>query len=190
VSLYLPVILGTVREGRQSIHVARYVVAQMAARQGVEARLFDPVDLPFGPLRQREWEMNPQSDSVRAFVQEMARADGYVVVAPEYNFGYPGILKDILDALYDEWNRKPFALVGVGGMSGGLRMIDQLRQVVSGLGAVTVPTHVPVSYAGRSFSPEGPANPDEWSRRFAKLFEELEWYARALKRARQESPPS
>lgn len=109
---------------------------------------------------------------------------------PEEHHGYPGTLKNLLDALFDEWNRKPFALVGVGGISGGLRMMEQLRLVVSGLGAVSVPAHVPVQFVAKEFTPEGPIHPEEWDRRFAKTFEELEWYAGALKAARAASPPS
>jgi len=190
VSLHLPVLLGTVRPERKSEWVARHVVDRLAKRPGVTSGLVDPAALPFGNLELREWEMDPRPPEVAAFVEDMARADGFVVVTPEYNFGYPGALKNLLDALYDEWNRKPFALVGVGGISGGLRAIDNLRQVVSGLGAVTVPTHVPVTFVGKSFTPEGPLDAEEWDRRFVKLFEELEWYATALQRARSESPPS
>lgn len=190
VSLYLPVLLGTVRRDAKSPWVARYVAQRLAARPGIASRVVDPAQLPFGNLVDREWEMEPRPPEVAAFVQDMARADGFVVVAPEYNYGYPGALKNLLDALYDEWNRKPFALVGVGGISGGLRMIDNLRQVVSGLGAVVVPTHVPVTFVGKSFHESGPLDPEEWDRRFAKMFEELEWYAQALQRARAESPPS
>jgi NAD(P)H-dependent FMN reductase len=190
VGLDIPVLLGTIRQERKSEWVARYVVDRLAKRPGVTSRLVDPRDLPFGNLDQREWEMDPQPPEVAAFVRDMARADGFVVVTPEYNWGYPGTLKNLLDALYDEWNRKPFALVGVGGISGGLRAIDNLRQVVGGLGAIVVPSHVPVAYVTRAFTPEGPLEAAEWDRRFEKMFEELEWYASALQKARAASPPS
>lgn len=187
VSLYLPVLLGTVRPERRSEWVARFVVDRLAARPGVETRLFDPCEWPSGNLVAREWEMNPQPPEVAAFVQEMGKADGFVVVAPEYNYGYPGALKNMLDLVFDEWNRKPFALVGVGGMSGGLRMIDQLRLVVSGLGAFTIPAHVPVQSVAKEFSASGPVDAEKWSERFDKLVHELEWYARAMQAARAQA---
>lgn len=186
-ALHLPVILGTVREGNRSRWVAEFVV-DLLRRRGHVTRLVDPDALPFGNLRRREWEMDPQPPEVRAFVEEMAQADGFVLVAPEYNYGYPGTLKNLLDHLYDEWNRKPFALVGVGGMSGGLRMLDQLRQVVTGLGAVPVPAHVPVASVAKEFGPEGPLlDRARWEARFGRMIDELEWYAHALGRARAES---
>lgn len=186
--LYLPVLAGTVRDGRKSIHVARFVHERLARRSDVETRLFDPRDLPFGNLRRREWEMDPQPADVAAFVAEMARADGFVVVTPEYNYGIPGTLKNVFDHLYDEWNRKPFAMVGAGGVSGGLRALDQLRQVVAGVGAIAVPKHVPVQSVGKTFDESGPkADREEWEKRFDALFDDLAWYARALKAAREAS---
>lgn len=189
-ALYLPVLYGTVRAQRRSFGVARFAAERLALRPGVETRVFDPRDLPFGNLDAREWEMDPRPPGVDAFVREMARADGFLVVTPEYNYGLPGTLKNLLDAVYDEWNRKPFALVGAGGLSGGLRAIDQLRQVVSGVGAVSVPAHVPVFHVAKAFGPDGPvADAPEWERRFDKLADELLWYATALKAAREAPAP-
>lgn len=182
--LYLPVLLGTVRSGNRSRHVADRVVRRVEAG-GHETRLVDPDALPFGHLRLREWEMDPRPPEVAAFVDDMARADGFLVVTPEYNFGYPGALKDLLDHLYDEWNRKPFGLVGVGGVSGGLRVIDNLRQVVAGLGAVAVPTHVPVQFIAKELGEDNALDPQKWDHRFDKLVQETAWYARALKAARE-----
>lgn len=184
VALYLPVIAGTVRAGRRSEAVAEFVARRVGKLADVETRLFDPRELPFGNLVQREWEMDPQPPDVRAFVEEMARADGFVIVTPEYNYGIPGALKNVLDALYDEWNRKPFGIVGVGGISGGLRAIDALRQVVSGLGAVPVPAHVPVQFVAKEFDERGPVDEAKWAQRIDHLLEEVAWYARALSAAR------
>lgn len=118
----------------------------------------------------------------------MARADGFLVVTPEYNYGIPGALKNVLDALEDEWRRKPFAAVGAGGISGGLRAVDHLRQVVSGLGAVMVPAHLPVQHVGRTWGPEGPlADAEDWAKRFDKVLADLEWYAGALTAGRSRS---
>jgi len=183
--LYIPVLYGSVRANRASFPVATYVHQLLAARPDVETGLFDPRDLPFGNLVEREWEMNPPPPEVTEFVHEMARADGFVVVTPEYNYGLPGALKNMLDHLYDEWNRKPFAMVTAGGLSGGLRASDQLRQVVSGVGAFVIPGHVPVQFVQESFGENGPrSHPELWAERFGRLFRELEWYARALRPAR------
>lgn len=186
--LYLPVIYGTVREPRRSFGVARYVLEQLARRPGVRTRLFDPRDLPLPNLVQREWEQEDPDPRLVEFVREVGRADGFVVVSPEYNFGIPGTLKNLLDYVYDEWNRKPFAIVTAGGISGGLRAADMLRQVISGVGAISVPASVPVHHVEDAFTDEGPVRDREiWEGRLDRLFRELEWYARALRAGRADS---
>lgn len=182
--LHLPVLMGTVRNGRRSEWVARAVHARLAQREGVTTRLIDPREWPFGNLHAREWEMDPRPPRVAEFVDEMARADGFVLVSPEYNHSFAGTLKNMLDALYDEWSRKPFAIVSVGGLSGGLRAAEQLRLVVAGLGGIAIPRSVPVHKVAKTWSAEGPTDGADWDKRFDGLFDELAWYAHALKNAR------
>lgn len=185
-ALDVPVILGTVRDGRQSEHLARFVLARLNARTGVRSELVDPAVHRFGDLRARAKTLEEATDpGVRAFIQRMDAADGFVVVTPEYNYSFPGALKNLLDVTFKPWNRKPFGLVGCGGVSGGLRAIDALRQVVAGLGAVCVPAHVPVQAIGKTFGPAGPlADAEDWTRRIDGFLDEVLWYAEALKAAR------
>lgn len=189
--LYLPVIHGTQRKDNYSRRVARFVHARGAARPGVETRLFEPSELPFGNLLQREWEMEPRPAPVAAFVAEMGRADGFVLVTPEYNHGIPGTLKNVLDHLYDEWGRKPFAVVGVSnGQVGGARAVEQLRMVIPGLNAVSVPYSVLVRDVESTFPGDSPSPADEkeFTSRVERLWKDLEWYAQALKAARAATP--
>lgn len=185
-SLDIPVILGTVREGRRSEHVARYVHGRLSARPGVRSAFVDPRDYAFGDLVAREFEMKERPPNVLRFMEVVEAADGFVVVTPEYNYGIPGALKNLLDITFKPWNRKPFGLVGCGGVSGGLRALDSLRQTVAGLGAVTVPQHVPVPHVSRSFGRDGPTSePEEWAKRIDGFLEHVEWYAKALQAARK-----
>lgn len=185
--LDLPVLLGTLREGRESDDVACYV-AERIRRKGWSTRVWDPRDMPWAEnLLRREWEFERKPAGMDDFVRAMGAADGFVVVTPEYNYGLPGALKNMLDLVYDEWNRKPFGMVTTGGISGGLRAADQLRQVISGLGAVCVPKHVPVPFVGKTFDEHGPTRDEEdWAKRFDAFLDEVAWYARALARARRE----
>ncbi len=184
-ALHIPLILGTIREGRKSEHVARYVFKRLSARPDVTTHFIDPRELGFGDLVQREYEMANRPAHLVKFVDDMTHADGFVIVTPEYNYGIPGALKNVLDMTFKPWNRKPFGLVGCGGVSGGLRCLDALRQVVAGLGAVTVPMHMPVPHVGKAFGPNGPvADAEEWAKRTDKFLDEVEWYAKALQAAR------
>jgi NAD(P)H-dependent FMN reductase len=196
VALSIPVILGTVREGRKSEALARYVLSRLQVRTGIESVLIDPRDHDFGNLRGRVIDLpdlDPQApppgvpitDELRRFIHQMHAADGFVIVTPEYNYSFPGTLKNLLDVTLKPWQRKPFGLVACGGISGGLRAIDSLRQVVSGLGAVCVPAHVPVQFIGKTFGPTGPlVDAEAWQKRIDSLVDEVLWYAEALKAAR------
>lgn len=188
--LVLPLLFGTVRKENFSRTVAEFVLARGAARPGVETRLFDPATLPFGNLEAREWEMDSQPPEVAAFVAEMERSDGFVIVTPEYNRGIPGALKNMIDHLYSEWSRKPFALVGVSnGFVGGARAVDHLTTVLPGVEAFAVPYSVLVREVPKSFPRGGPPRDEaEMTSRVDRLWSELEWYARALKPARAHPP--
>jgi NAD(P)H-dependent FMN reductase len=188
-TLDLPILFGTVRSERRSLSVARYVADLLEKRPGVTTRLWDPAELPFGNLVLREWEMPERPAVVGEFVKAMGRADGFVIVTPEYNFGIPGALKNLIDHLFEEWNRKPFGFVTAGGIAGGIRAQDQLRQVVSGVRAITIPTAVPIHRIEETWDEKGPKSDHaDWDARFDRFFAELEWYAHALKVAREASP--
>ncbi len=185
-SLFLPVLHGTVREASQSRNVARWVVGELARRPDVETRLFDPRELSLGNLNLREWEIPEPGPALRSFVVEMDRADGFVVVLPEYNRGIPGALKNLLDHLYDEWNRKPFGIISTGATFGGIRGAEQLREIVGGLSGIPIPGFLAVPDVWESFGPDGPrTDPSGWREKFETFAQELEWYARALRFARK-----
>lgn len=183
--LRVPVILGTAREGNATKHVARHVVERLSARGGVDARLIDPAELPLGHVGDPRHAADPEAPALRDFVRTIEAADAFVIVTPEYNWGIPGALKDTIDHLKEEWARKPFGIVSTGGLAGGLRAADHLRQVVSGVGGVVVPAHVIVPYVWNAFGADGPTSEeDAWESRFDAFFTDVEWYARALQTAR------
>ena len=108
--LFIPVILGTPRRGRQSEHVARFMLGEVAGRPGVETELVD--------VRELSLATDDAGESIKdaAFSAAVARADALVVVAPEYNHGYPGLLKHALDTNLKEYIHEA---VGICGVSAG-----------------------------------------------------------------------
>src|SRR5918993_3633126 len=112
--LYIPVILGTVRKGRASENVARFVIEQVAKREGVETELIDVRELKFPTDDAGEQIKDPRFSAI------CARADGLVLVVPEYNHGYPGMLKHALDSNLKEYIHKAAGICGVsaGGFCG------------------------------------------------------------------------
>ena len=117
----------------------------------------------------------------------IARADGLVVVTPEYNHGYPGELKMMLDMAYEEYAAKPVSFCGTGGGMGGVRSVEQLRAVAIELKMVPLPHAVYFSKIKDAFDAGGRIADTGYHERVQKLIEEIVWYARALKRAREEA---
>ncbi|MBI3966262.1 MAG: NAD(P)H-dependent oxidoreductase [Chloroflexi bacterium] len=115
-------------------------------------------------------------------------ADGYVIVTPEYNHGYPAALKNALDHTFVEWHRKPVAFVGYGGV-GGARAIEQLRQVVVELEMAPLrhAVHILPEVMWEALAAASPVDPAVFASLEARadlLAEDLVWWARALAAAR------
>src|SRR5437867_5140169 len=116
--LFIPVILGTNRQGRMSVHAARLMAEEVSKRPGIETEMIDIAALPMPTATDDAWE------AIRAsgFAAKMNRADALVLVAPEYNHSCPGLLKHVLDSCLKEYIHKAVGIVGVsGGPFGGAR---------------------------------------------------------------------
>src|SRR6266478_4168327 len=131
--LFIPVILGTARQGRESEHAARFVFEQTKRRVGVETELIDVRTLPMRLDDAGEQMKDP------AFSATVERCDGLILVTPEYNHGYPGLLKHALDMNLKEYIHKVVGICGVSaGPFGGARVIEQLLPVVRELGLIAI----------------------------------------------------
>jgi NAD(P)H-dependent FMN reductase len=119
----------------------------------------------------------------------IARADAFVVVTPEYNHGYPAALKLLIDSASREWRAKPVAFVSYGGVSGGLRAVEQLRQVFAELHAVSIRDSVSLSNAWSRFDGSGELiHSPEVERSMTAMLASLRWWATVLTQARQTTP--
>src|SRR6478736_2217180 len=131
--LQVAIITGSTREGRFGHVPARWFAARAAQRDDMVIDDIDlaQIDLPFVLPR------HPAAE-VKAYTERIDRADAFVVVTPEYNHGYPASLKQAIDVARAEWHAKPVGFVSYGGLSGGLRAVEQLRQVFAELHTVTI----------------------------------------------------
>lgn len=181
----LPVLLGTNRKERKSVFVARWLVAEMSKREDIETRLFDVGDfaLPQDDYGQGMKESFPEwRDAVVA-------ADGLVIVSPEYNHGYPGALKGVLDLLLKEYIHKSVALVGVSaGPWGGVRVIEALVPVVRELGLAVTFTDLNFPTVQSKFDADGRLVDEAYGRRAKDFLDELVWMSRALRWGRENLP--
>src|SRR3990167_5465126 len=122
--MYIPIILGTAREGNSSENPAKFMLKEVLALK-IESEIIKVKDYLIGATQQYE-----ESDGIKALSEKINKTDGLIIVVPEYNHGYPGELKLLLDNFYDEYARKPVGLCGVSkGALGGARVVEQLRLV-------------------------------------------------------------
>ncbi|HEY0964448.1 MAG TPA: NAD(P)H-dependent oxidoreductase, partial [Candidatus Paceibacterota bacterium] len=131
--LNIKIIVGSTRPNRFSEKVLPWIVEELTKRAGISAEVLDLrdwqlpyFDMPMSPAYVQNGEY--PSEQVRAWAEKIGEADGYIVIAPEYNHGYSAVLKNALDVVYGEWNRKAIGFVSYGSVGGG-RVVEQLRQV-------------------------------------------------------------
>jgi NAD(P)H-dependent FMN reductase len=179
--LFIPVILGTSRKGRASENVARFVFAEVQKRQGVETELIDIRDLKFA--------IDDAGEALKdqTFSEQMMRADGLVLVTPEYNHGYPGLLKHVLDTNLKEYVHKAVGICGVSaGGFGGTRVIQGLLPVLRELGLTTIFWDGNFSGAQGLFDDAGDIKDRAThEKRIDKFLGELIWMSRVLRYGRE-----
>lgn len=119
---------------------------------------------------------------------KVASADGFIIIAPEYNHGYPAVLKNALDYSYSSWNRKPVSFVSYGGSAGGARSVEQLRLVAVELqmAPLEAAVHIPMIWSAWDETGKKLKEEEVWSRRLVPIFDELAWWTKALKTARDQ----
>jgi len=179
-SLYIPVILGTPRQGRLSEHVANLVVTEVAKHPGVETTLLDVRTIRLPSLGEGEEIKDVQ------FSSECDRADAFAIVAPEYNHGYPGTLKRVLDTNLKEYIHKAVGIVGVSaGPFGGTRVIQNLLPVMRELGLVTIFWDGNFSRVHTCFDASGKLLDQSYLRRLEKFLTELIWMGTVLRYGRE-----
>lgn len=179
--LRLEVIVGSVRAGRFAPTVADWFLRTARAHPGFDTGGIDLAEHPL-PLDLTE------TDAVHAFRRRLAGADAFVLVTSEYNHGYPAALKTALDSAKHEWRGKPVGFVSYGGVSGGLRAVEQLRQVVAELHMVSVRESVSFHRAKRQFDAAGATADGAAIDAAARMLGQLDWWGRALRGARDAGP--
>jgi NAD(P)H-dependent FMN reductase len=182
--LFIPIILGTARRGRESENVAELVFEQTKKRAQVETELIDVCKIPMRLDDAGEDMKDP------AFSATIDRCDGIIIVTPEYNHGYPGLLKHALDMNLKEYIHKAVGICGVSaGQIGGARVIENLLPVMRELGLVTIFEDVNFGKVGKLFDDQGKLLDQDYIRRVDKFLDELIWMSRVLRHGRENVAP-
>jgi NAD(P)H-dependent FMN reductase len=173
--LYIPIILGTAREGRQSEKAARFLLKE-AEKTGIKTELIDVKD-----FKTDSTDTSKTTEASKILSKKIKEADALIIVTPEYNHSFPGELKLMLDSLYSEYNKKPVDICGVSaGNLGGSRVVEQLRLVCIELQMIPIRSALYFSSIQTLTD-----NIDQYTERAEKFLDELIWYAKALKFARE-----
>ncbi|MBF6262997.1 NAD(P)H-dependent oxidoreductase [Nocardia farcinica] len=179
--LRLEVIVASVRPERFAPVVADWFLRTVRARPEFDTGVIDLLDTPL-PVDLTE------NSEVAAFRARLAAADAFVAVTSEYNHGYPASLKTAFDSAKHEWRAKPIGFVSYGGLSGGLRAVEQLRQVVAEIHMVSVRETVSFHQAKRRFDADGQTADGAAVDAADRMIGQLAWWARALRDARRADP--
>ena len=187
----ISVIVGSTREGRFSEKPAKWILQHLKKRERIDARLLDLRDFPMPFFDQPATPAMPgrspyTNEVVRRWTAAIAQSDGFIFVTPEYNYGPPAVLKNAIDWVYPEWNRKAVGFVGYGSAMGA-RGVQQLREtaIELQLAPIRSSVHIPVAtlrahYKGGDVD----AGLAELEASAGTLIADLLWWTAALKTAR------
>ncbi|MFI1186577.1 NADPH-dependent FMN reductase [Streptomyces californicus] len=182
--LRVAVIIGSTREGRIGDAVGRWFVERARERSELDLAVLDLADFDF-PVHYP----GRATGEMTEFTEEIARAEAFVVVTPEYNRSFPASLKQAIDFAYEEWQTKPVAFVSYGHGSAGLYAVEQLRSVFTELHTVTLRNGVALDFLQQPLgeSPSSPAGTRR-DRSVRVMLDQLGWWGRALREARAVRP--
>ena len=189
--LQFAVFFGSVREKRQGIKYARFLTTQLAAR-GHAVSLIDPLEyrLPLLDKMFKEYPAGTAPEPLPALADIIKAADGFLIVSGEYNHSIPPALANLLDHFLEEWFWRPSAIACYSaGAFGGVRAAMQLRATLAELGMPSIPTIQAMPKVQDQFEDDGTARDPAHVRRLGRFFDEFEWYAEALKQARERGVP-
>jgi NAD(P)H-dependent FMN reductase len=187
----ISVIVGSTRQARFSEKPAQWIFQQLEKRGGIDARLLDLRDFPMPFFDQPVPPAMPgrppyENEVVKKWTAEIARSDGFIFVTPEYNYGTAAVLKNAIDWVYPEWNRKAAAFVSYGSAVGA-RSVQQLREtaIELQLAPVRFSVHIPVATLRAHFQ-GGDVNAGlaELEAPAKAMIDDLLWWTAALKKAR------
>jgi NAD(P)H-dependent FMN reductase len=179
--LRVAVIIGSTRPGRFAPTVAGWFREVAARRDDIALDMIDLAET--GPP-----DENPGNGS-SSISARLAAADAFVIVTPEYNHSFPAPLKNAIDLHFVEWQAKPVGFVSYGGKAGGLRAVEQLRQVFAELHAVTVRDSVSFHDVWSQFDSNGSVKiPDPYESAAKAMLNQLAWWGNVLREGRTSNP--
>jgi NAD(P)H-dependent FMN reductase len=185
----IALIVGSVRQERQGIKVARWMEEKLKNRNHV-VFFIDPLELDLPLLDKMYKEMTDPSEKMKSLQSKINDAEGYLAVTPEYNVGTSGAMKNTLDYFLEEYFFKPSAIVSYSpGIFGGINAAQQLRLIFAELGAPSISSSFSIPRLHKVFSEDGKLIDEAYDKRVLKFLAEFEWYIEAFKNQRAKGTP-
>lgn len=159
----LQVVVASTRPGRVGLPVAEWFRDRAVAHGAFDVELVDlaKVNLPFFDEPHHPRLRQYVHEHTRAWSATVERADAFVFVTPEYNYGFPAPLKNALDYLHHEWAYKPAGFVSYGGVAAGTRAVQMLKQVVTTLKMLPVTEAVAIPFISQLLDEEQRVRPND-----------------------------
>jgi NAD(P)H-dependent FMN reductase len=173
----LAIISASIRQGRESHKVVNYFKDFINTRNIANVDVLDLLEFNFPLFSERLAYLKDVPETARNFANRITKADGIIIVTPEYNGGYPASLKNAIDFLYDEWHKKPIAISTVSnGAFGGTQVITSLQFTLWKMKAWVVPAMFPVPKINDTFDERGvPVDKAQTDKRATTFVNELLW---------------
>jgi NAD(P)H-dependent FMN reductase len=189
--LNIKVIVGSTREGRFSEKILPWLKSELDKTENISYEILDLRDWnipflndPISPVYVSDG--NYPSEIVRNFSKKIKETDAFLIIAPEYNHGYTAVLKNAIDSVYAEWNKKAVGFVSYGSVGGG-RVVEQLRQVAIELQMAPIRNSVHIQAPWFLLDESGKLKAealDGYNQSLTNTLEQLKWWGNALKEAR------
>jgi NAD(P)H-dependent FMN reductase len=182
----ITLVVGSVREGRQSLKAAMFVT-ELLNKRGVETDVVDLANDPLPILGQSTDEPEGDSDRIKQVGKRIDKGDAVILVTPEYQGSFSGVLKNALDHFFPEFEKKPIGIVATSaGRMAGINASTQLQHVILSLGAYPVPFKLLVPEVHKSIDESFEPSSDRVANTGERFVDDFIWFADAIRRKKME----
>lgn len=187
--LKIGVILGSVRKIRRGERVAKWLMSQLQDYKDADFELLDLRDYPL-PFFEEDnspdsLENGYKTPGAQKWADKIGEKDGFIIITAEYNHAPTAVLKNALDYVYSEWNKKPVTFVGYAtGGSGAMRAVEQLRLIAIELQMVPMQAAIHITSVLKALDENGNILTGHYNERLTIIMKQFLWWTKALKMAR------
>ncbi|WNJ16482.1 NAD(P)H-dependent oxidoreductase [Pontibacter sp. G13] len=187
--MQIAIILGSIRTGRQSHKIAKFLVRMLQDRPDVEPILLDLAEYDLPLYRERWAEQDPPTPVLASFSQVLKSADALLFISPEYHGSYSGVLKNAVDHFWGEFKQKPIGVVATGsGRFGGINASTEMQQLVLSIGAYPIPQKLLVPFVDRVFDEQGNPTDERLTQQVHDFLQAFLWFSNAIASAKLATP--